>query len=66
MLHFLIVCKCKFSLIILGVAKAFGEEITPNPQLVELCSKYFGTNDLDSPKLKMAKVHEGFFTHLFT
>ncbi|KAL4224834.1 FAD1 flavin adenine dinucleotide synthetase [Mactra antiquata] len=39
-----------------GVGKAFNEPIEPHPHLVELCSKYFGTDDLDSPKMKMAKV----------
>lgn len=39
-----------------SVGKAFGEPLEPNPHLVELCKKYFGTDDLNSPKLKMAKV----------
>ncbi|XP_045175056.2 FAD synthase-like [Mercenaria mercenaria] len=39
-----------------SVGKAFDEPIEPNPHLVELCKKYFGTDDLNSPKLKMAKV----------
>ena len=39
-----------------GIAKAFGEKVIPHPELVELCSKYFKTDDLSSPKLKMAHV----------
>ncbi|XP_030844731.1 FAD synthase [Strongylocentrotus purpuratus] len=40
-----------------GVAKAFGEEIVPHPELVKLCKDYFGANSsLDSPQLKMALV----------
>ncbi|XP_067655697.1 FAD synthase-like isoform X1 [Haliotis asinina] len=39
-----------------GVAKAFNEEIYPHPQLVELIKGYFGTDDLTSPKMKMAFI----------
>lgn len=39
-----------------SVGLAFNDPIEPHPHLVELCKKYFGTDDLNSPKLKMAKV----------
>jgi len=39
-----------------GVAKAFGEEVVAHPELVDLCKEFFGTDDLKSPKLKMALV----------
>ncbi|KAL3843234.1 hypothetical protein ACJMK2_021178 [Sinanodonta woodiana] len=39
-----------------GVAKAFGENVEPHPVLVDLCKQHFGTDDLNSPELKMAKV----------
>ncbi|KAL5006659.1 hypothetical protein ScPMuIL_015465 [Solemya velum] len=39
-----------------GVARAFGEPLVPHPELIKLCQTFFGTDDLDSPKLKMAKI----------
>ncbi|XP_041367426.1 FAD synthase-like [Gigantopelta aegis] len=39
-----------------GVAKAFKEDIIPHPDLVELIKKYFNTEDLKSPKMKMAYI----------
>ncbi|KAH3886073.1 FAD synthase-like [Dreissena polymorpha] len=39
-----------------GVAMSFGEPVVPHPELVALCTKYFGTHDMDSPQMKMAKV----------
>ncbi|XP_046580781.1 FAD synthase-like [Haliotis rubra] len=39
-----------------GIAKAFSEETYPHPQLVELIKGYFGTDDLTSPKMKMAFI----------
>ena len=39
-----------------GVARAFGENIRPHPELVEVCRKFFKTDDLSSPKMKMAHV----------
>lgn len=46
--------------IIEGVAQAFGEKVHPHPDLVEVCKQYFGTDDLTSPKLKMAHVSNEF------
>ncbi|XP_013410704.1 FAD synthase isoform X2 [Lingula anatina] len=39
-----------------AVAKAFGESVEPHPELVALCQHYFGTDDLKSPKLKLAHI----------
>ena len=39
-----------------GVAKAFNEQVKPHDDLVALCKKFFGTDDLNSPKLKLAFV----------
>jgi len=39
-----------------GVARAFNEPLVPHPDIVQLCKKYFGTDDLRSPKLKLAFV----------
>lgn len=41
-----------------GVAQAFGERVVLHPELVALCKKYFGTDDLNSPKFKLANVPE--------
>lgn len=41
-----------------AVAKAFGETLVPHPELVELCKKFFGTDDLKAPQLKLAFVPE--------
>lgn len=41
-----------------GVAKAFGEKVVPNADLVALCKAFFGTDDLQSPKLKLAFIPE--------
>ena len=46
-----------------GVAKAFNEKLTPHPELVELCKKFFGTDDLQSPKLKLAFIPESGTLH---
>ena len=40
------------------MAKAFGEKTVANPELVELCRQYFGTDDLKNPKLKLAIVSD--------
>ena len=45
-----------FNFEITGVAKAFNEKIHAHPDLVKVCKEYFGTDDLSSPKLKMAHV----------
>ncbi|PVD33276.1 hypothetical protein C0Q70_04529 [Pomacea canaliculata] len=39
-----------------GVAKAFGLETVPNQELVDLIRNYFGSDNLDSAKMKMAQV----------
>ncbi|KAK6191558.1 hypothetical protein SNE40_003215 [Patella caerulea] len=39
-----------------GVAMAFNESTHPHPDLVKLIKQYFGTDDLKSPKMKMAYV----------
>lgn len=41
-----------------GVARAFGETVVPNADLVALCKAFFGTDDLQSPKLKLAFIPE--------
>jgi len=41
-----------------GVANAFGEHVFPHPELVAVCKDVFGTDDLMSPKLKLAFVPE--------
>nr|XP_009862013.1 FAD synthase [Ciona intestinalis] len=41
-----------------GVARACDVTIHPHPTLVELCEKYFGVKDLNSPQLKLAHVPE--------
>lgn len=45
------------SVLISGVAKAFGEKVKPHPELVKICRQYFGEDkSLDSPQMKMAHV----------
>lgn len=39
-----------------GVAKAFGDKLSPNPDIVKLCEEYFGADDMSSPKMKLAMV----------
>ena len=39
-----------------GVARAFGEQVHPHPELVALCKQFFGTDDVSSPKLKLAFI----------
>jgi FAD synthetase len=41
-----------------GVAQAFGERVSPHPEMVKLCKEFFGTDDLKSPKLKLAFIPE--------
>ena len=41
-----------------GVARAFGEHVSPHPELVAVCKEVFGTDDLASPKLKLAFIPE--------
>lgn len=39
-----------------GVAEAFGDKVAPNPDIVKLCTEYFGSVDKSSPKMKLAMV----------
>ncbi|OWF52384.1 FAD synthase-like [Mizuhopecten yessoensis] len=39
-----------------GVAQAFGDKLSPNPDIVKLCKEYFGAEDMSSPKMKLAMV----------
>ena len=41
---------------ITGVAKAFDLPTTAHPDLVQLLKDYFGPDNLDSAKMKMAQV----------
>lgn len=41
-----------------GVAHAFNEHLFPHPELVAVCKEFFGTDDLTSPKLKLAFIPE--------
>ena len=38
------------------MARAFQEHVHPHPELVRVCKEFFGTDDLKSPKLKLAHV----------
>jgi len=46
-----------------GVAQAFGEHVFPHPELVAVCKDFFGTDDLASPKLKLAFIPESSTLH---
>jgi len=46
-----------------GVARAFGEHVFPHPELVSVCKELFGTDDLASPKLKLAFIPESSTLH---
>ncbi|NXJ16682.1 FLAD1 synthase, partial [Odontophorus gujanensis] len=41
-----------------AVAKAFGERVTPHPELVALVHKFFGKTDMQCPEMKLARVPE--------
>ncbi|GLH09038.1 Uncharacterized protein GBIM_14186 [Gryllus bimaculatus] len=41
-----------------AIAKAFGEEVKPHPELVKLCADFFKTEDLNSPAMKLAHIPE--------
>ncbi|NWH58360.1 FLAD1 synthase, partial [Geococcyx californianus] len=41
-----------------AVAKAFGEKVTPHPELVALVHKFFGKTDAESPEMKLARIPE--------
>ena len=47
-------CAVFFS--VTGVAKAFDLPTTAHPDLVQLLKDYFGPDNLDSAKMKMAQV----------
>lgn len=46
-----------------SVACAFGEGVFPHPELVAVCKEIFGTDDLASPKLKLAYIPESSTLH---
>lgn len=46
-----------------AVAKAFNETVVPHPEIVALCKKFFGTDDIKSPKLKLAFIPESGVLH---
>lgn len=46
-----------------GVARAFGEHVFPHPELIAVCKEFFGTDDLASPKLKLAFIPESSTLH---
>ncbi|KAK3103212.1 hypothetical protein FSP39_017457 [Pinctada imbricata] len=39
-----------------GVAKAFDDTVSPHPDIVKLCVKYWGESSMDSPKMKLAMI----------
>ncbi|XP_053133483.1 FAD synthase isoform X2 [Hemicordylus capensis] len=41
-----------------AVAKAFGEKVSPHPEMVELVKKFFGKTDAECPEMKLARVPE--------
>ncbi|NXL66973.1 FLAD1 synthase, partial [Chordeiles acutipennis] len=41
-----------------AVAKAFGEKVTPHPELVALVHKFFGRTEAQCPEMKLARVPE--------
>ncbi|NXF76593.1 FLAD1 synthase, partial [Sclerurus mexicanus] len=41
-----------------AVAKAFGERVTPNPELVSLVHKFFGKAEAQCPEMKLACIPE--------
>ncbi|XP_030321028.1 FAD synthase [Calypte anna] len=41
-----------------AVAKAFGEKVTPHPELVSLVHKFFGKTEAQCPEMKLARVPE--------
>ena len=45
------------------MAQAFGEGVYPHPDLVALCKQFFGTDDLKSPKLKLAFVSKSWYIY---
>ena len=49
---FTVITKAFFA----AIAKAFGEKTKPHPELMALLKEHFGTNEVSSPKFKMAHV----------
>uniref|UniRef100_A0A8B9J325 FAD synthase n=1 Tax=Amazona collaria TaxID=241587 RepID=A0A8B9J325_9PSIT len=41
-----------------AVARAFGEQVAPHPELVALVHQFFGTMDAQCPEMKLARVPE--------
>ncbi|KQK76076.1 FAD synthase-like protein [Amazona aestiva] len=41
-----------------AVARAFGEQVAPHPELVALVHRFFGTMDAQCPEMKLARVPE--------
>lgn len=41
-----------------AVAKAFGEQVRPHPELVALVHRFFGKTDVGCPEMKLARVPE--------
>ncbi|XP_046399960.1 FAD synthase-like [Ischnura elegans] len=39
-----------------AVAHAFGEPLSPHPELVKICQDFFKTSDLDAPAMKLALI----------
>ena len=48
--------NCAVFFFVTGVAKAFDLPTTAHPDLVQLLKDYFGPDNLDSAKMKMAQV----------
>ena len=42
---------------LIGVARAFDDTVFPHPDIVKLCTEYWGADSLDSPKMKLAMVN---------
>ncbi|XP_022918050.1 FAD synthase-like [Onthophagus taurus] len=42
-----------------AIGYAFREPLIAHPILVDICSKYYGTKDLDSPGMKLAHIPKG-------
>ena len=49
-------CEHEYDVLCSGVARAFGMATSPHPELVRVLTEYFGPDNLDSAKMKMAQV----------
>ncbi|KAM9623320.1 FAD synthase isoform 1-T1 [Morphnus guianensis] len=49
-----------------AVARAFGERVTPHPELVALVHKFFGKTDAQCPEMKLARVPESSYLNYGT